>query len=72
MMVRPDPKVKSRVFQEAIYNYFIIMKSQITSSIDAVSKVMTNKLQYPYLYNQRQLDIFNKIKNKEYKKIQKK
>lgn len=48
------------------------MKSQITSSIDAVSKAMTNKLQYPYLYNQRQLDIFNKIKNKEYKKIQKK
>ena len=72
MMVRPDPKVKSRVFQEAIFNYFIIMKSQITTSIDAVSKVMASKLQYPYLYNQGQLDAFNKIKNKEYKKLHKK
>jgi hypothetical protein len=71
MIIRPDPKVKSRILQEALYNYFIIMKSHITSSIDTVSRVITNRLNYPYLYQEDQLDIFNKIKLKEYKKIQK-
>lgn len=72
MIVRPDPKAKSRVLQEAVYNYFIIMKSQITTSIDTVSRVIASRLQYPYLYHEKQLEVFNKIKNKEYKKIHKK
>jgi hypothetical protein len=55
MIVRPDPKVKSRVLQEAIYNYFTIMKNQISSSIDTVSRIMTNKLSYPYLSYEGQL-----------------
>lgn len=49
--VRPEIKLKSRILQEAVYNYFIIMKSQISASIDAVSRVITNKLNYPYLYS---------------------
>lgn len=47
------------------------MKSQISTSIDAVSRAITNKLNYPYLNREGQLDVFNKIKNKEYKKINK-
>lgn len=49
MIIRPDPKVKSRILQEAVYNYFIIMKSQITSSLEAVSRSITSRLNYPYL-----------------------
>lgn len=64
MIIRPDPKVKSRILQEAVYNYFIIMKSHLTSSIDAVSRVITNRLNYTYLNQEGQLDIFNKIKLK--------
>jgi hypothetical protein len=64
MIIRPDPKVKSRILQEAVYNYFIIMKGHLTSSIDAVSRVITNRLNYPYLHQEGQLDIFNKIKLK--------
>ena len=72
MIIRPDPKPKSRILQEAIYNYFVIMKTQITSSIDAVSRAITQKLNNPYLSREGQLDVFNKLKNKEYKKINKK
>lgn len=49
MIVRPDPKIKSRILQEAVYNYFIIMKSQISSSLETVSRAITNRLNYPYL-----------------------
>lgn len=41
--------MKSKIIQETVYNYFIIMKSQISASIDTVSRVITNKLGYPYL-----------------------
>lgn len=40
------------------------MKSQISGSIDAVSRNITNKLNYPYLCSEGQLNIFRKIKNK--------
>ncbi len=48
------------------------MKSQISASIDAVSRVITNRLNYPYLNEEGQLNAYKKIKNKEYKKITKK
>ncbi len=72
MIIRPDPKPKSRILQEAVYNYFIIMKSLISTSIDTVSRNITNRLNFPYLSQSGQLETFNKIKNKEYKKINKK
>lgn len=50
----------------------MIMKSQLSSSIDAVSRVMSNRLSYPYLSEQEQLAVHKKIKNREFKKINKK
>ena len=70
--MKTDVKVKVRPLQEAIYNYFMIMKSQISSSIDAVSRVLNNRLSYPYLSQQDQLSVHKKIKNREFKKINKK
>lgn len=49
--VRSDVKMKSNLLQEAVENYFTIMKSQISASIDAVSRIIANKLKYPYLYS---------------------
>lgn len=72
MIVRPDPKPKSRILQEAVYNYFMIMKSLLSTSMDTVSRNITNRLNFPYLAEAGQLETFNKIKNKEYKKINKK
>lgn len=54
MIVRPDPKAKSRIFIEAIYNYLLIMKNQFNSSIDAITKAVSNRLSYPYLYREGQ------------------
>jgi len=48
------------------------MKTQISTSIDAVSRAITNKLSFPYLCSEGQLSTFRKIRNKEYKKINKK
>lgn len=48
------------------------MKSLISTSIDTVSRNITNRLNFPYLSQSGQLETFNKIKNKEYKKINKK
>lgn len=71
-MIRPDPKVKSRILQDAIYNYFVILKSEINSSIDTVSRAIMNKLNYPFLNFTGHLEVFNKIKIKEYKKVNRK
>lgn len=40
------------------------MKTQITTSIDAVSRAITQKLNNPFLNREGQLEVFNKIKNK--------
>lgn len=48
------------------------MKSQINASLDAVSRCITSKLSHPYLYSESFLNVFRKIKNKEYKKINRK
>ena len=50
----------------------MIMKSQISSSIDAVSRGIINKISHPYMFREGQLSTYKKIKNKEYKKITKK
>lgn len=50
----------------------MIMKSQITSSIDAVSRGIINRISHPYLFREGQLGTYKKIKSKEYKKINKK
>lgn len=55
MIVRPDPKAKSRIFQEAIYNYLVTMKNQFTSSIDTISRAVTNRLSYPHLFREGQI-----------------
>lgn len=49
----------------------MIMKSQISSSIDTVSRQINQRLGYPYLQSQNQLGTFKKIKNREYKKLTK-
>ena len=71
-VLKSDVKIKSRPLAEAIYNYFMIMKSQISSSIDAVSRGIINKISHPYMFREGQLTTYKKIKNKEYKKISKK
>ena len=48
------------------------MKSQLNSSLDAVSRMVSNRLSYPFLSQQDQLSIHKKIRNREYKKIEKK
>ena len=48
------------------------MKSQLNSSLDAVSRMVSNRLSYPFLSHQDQLNIHKKIRNREYKKIEKK
>ena len=65
-------KVKCRTLQDAVSSYFAIMKTQMSSSIDAVSRVVVSKLSHPFLYKKGQLSTYKKIKNKEYKKISKK
>ena len=64
--------MKSRALQDAVSAYFTIMKTQMSSSIDAVSRVMANKLSHPFLFKKGQLSTYKKIKNKEYRKISKK
>lgn len=49
----------------------MIMKSQISSSIDAVSREINNRLGHPYVHTNGHLGTFKKIKNREYKKITK-
>ena len=64
--------MKSRALQDAVSSYFTIMKTQMSSSIDAVSRVMVSKLSHPFLFKKGQISTYKKIKNKEYKKISKK
>jgi hypothetical protein len=70
--VKGDVKPKSKILQEAVFNYFVVMKSEINTSIDAIFRVISSKLSYPYLASEGQLATFTKIRNKEYKKLNKK
>ena len=71
-MLKNEVKLKCRPLQEAIYNYFMIMKSQISSSLDAVSRAIINKISHPYLEHEGQLGTYKKIKGREFKKLGKK
>ena len=71
LIVDPQVKFKSHPLRECIYDYFMIMKSQILGSIDSVCQTIANKISYPYLAHQEQLTTFRKLKNKEYKKLKK-
>jgi len=62
-------KPKCRVLQEAIYSYFTLIKTEITSSIEIACKNIINQIGYPYLYANNALSTYKKLKNKEYKKI---
>lgn len=42
----------------------MIMKSQISSSLDTVSREISNRLGYPFLYKKGYLGTFKKIKNR--------
>ena len=62
--VDSEIKPKGKILQEAVYNYFIIMKSQINASLDVVSRYISMKLNNPYLCSENQYAIYRKIKNK--------
>lgn len=50
-VLKHEVKYKSRPLQEAVYNYFMILKSQISSSIDSVSRGIINRISHPYLFH---------------------
>ena len=64
-----NKKVKFRPFKEAIYNYFNIVKGQLSTYLDSMSSDLLNRVNYPYLTKQGHLSTFKKIKHRDYKKI---
>jgi hypothetical protein len=68
-VLKSDCKYKSRTLQEAVYHYFMLMKSQISSSLDAVSREISTRITHPYMNKLGQVSTYKKIKNKEYKKL---
>jgi hypothetical protein len=62
-------KPKCRLLQEAIYNYFNLIKTEVTNSIDITCKNIINQIGYPFLYANNTLSTYKRLKNKEYKKL---
>jgi hypothetical protein len=57
-------KPKCRQLQESIYNYFTLVKTEITNSLDIVCKNIINQIGYPYLYANNTLSTYKRLKNK--------
>ena len=62
-------KPKCRVLQEAIYNYFSLIKNEINNTIDLICKNIVNQIGYPFLFTNNALSTYKRLKNKEYKKL---
>lgn len=58
-----------RPLKEAIYNYFNIIKGQLSSYIDAMSADLLNRITFPYIRKEGKLNVVKKLKHKEYNKL---
>ena len=58
--------------QETIYNYISFMKSQISTTLDHLSRNIMNRLSSPFVNQSGNLAIYKKIKLHDYKGLDKK
>jgi hypothetical protein len=61
---KQELKSKTLKLQEMLTNYLLTLKNQFLASMDNILKSLLNKLNYPYLYDDIQVSISNKIKTK--------
>lgn len=45
------------------------MKSQISASLDAVSRALAERISYPYLAREGQLEVYRRVRNRDYRKL---
>jgi hypothetical protein len=67
--IKQEMKLKATRLQETVSNYFMTMKNQVMNSIDAIFRVVSGKVNYPYVYTQNHVNIFNKIKNRDFRTL---
>ena len=64
-----NKKVKFRPFKEAIYNYFNILKGQVSTYLDRMSSNLLNKVSYPYIEKSGHMKTFKNLKHRDYNKL---
>ena len=62
-------RTNCRLLQESLLNYFHLVKAEINSWMDQVCKNTINQIGYPFLWKQGLVNVFKRIKNKDYSKV---
>ena len=63
-------KPKCRVLQEAVYNYFNEIKTELVTALETACKNIINQIGYPFLAASNHLATYKRLKNREYRKLQ--
>jgi hypothetical protein len=70
MTFSTDVKPKCRTMQESIYNYLSFMKSQISTTLDHLSRNIMNRLSSPLIFQSGYMGIHKKVKLHDYRGIE--
>lgn len=64
-----DNKYKSRSLNEAVLEYFKTLRQSVNGWIETAQNAVTERLTYPLLRKQSLLNVYQRLKNRDYRKV---